>query len=851
MRTPATPLLSSPSLSPPSTIASAIDDRPIHPATPSQIRTSRATDSAVPPPDPSKKDATASSPYAENYAAGTLEYTDPESAVILHRKVRGLLNKLTDQNFDSVSEIIITWANKSEGEHDARSLVQVIRLVYDAAVNELASTDLCARLCFKMMHKITLKAQDEGDTDAEGKPTAGGQFFRKYLMNLCQDDFERDWVAKPSATTMQSADNQGAGVGSGRDESRESAVDAGGCDAAPKTKQKGLGVVRFLGALFKELMLTERNMHDCIKKCLGNIEDHEEEEIESLCVLLNAVGQLLDTTEGRAQMDSYFAHIMELTENPKLNKRMQFLLLDVIELRKRKWLPRGQAQAASPTTTGTAAAHAPAAKKAPVNEEGHRFEERKYEIFHRGRQRPHISSCGGAVTVNTHAHAAPSSEVKSSHSEKTSKSKTMTFGPMGAFAKNKNKRSSVSLSRGPSSAFGNWMNPNPGGAEPEAVTVQPIRPRSCSASVPSGSADALEASPHPTELPLSPEPPSQPMPDEQPVLTPTPSESESSSPSTKDHPSDDASRSYMDTPSLSPVSTLPPSSPWGLRSCFYERARDKDMLPSGIDDDWPPFFNTHAVSHNSTSLTSALPLPSPVSTMPLFPMRDGHVEWQSLIASAKDRNVTLSPKVSLSSSMTKPTTEDLVPPRRGFPAKGIDTGSADAPDWLQSRSRVVHRHSNLVQPGPPATESDNEDFVVLSTSEEQVREQLSAGAKKFLESRALDKGEAILCKVPSAHRWRLVNKLVSHAVSAGVADARLVSDLFSHAASNGLCSPDDFDAGFSPTMEILDILTLRQPSALSLVAILLKGTRLKDEQLSRIVRKAVSSDSEMLLALLL
>ena len=114
-------------------------------------------------------------------------------------------------------------------------------------------------------------------------------------------------------------------------------------------------------------MLTERIMHECIKKLLGNVENPEEEEIESLCKLLTTVGSLLDTQKARAHLDVYFSRMRELTKNKNVNSRMMFMLQvsvtiplmsltdtgrhafqDVIDLREHKWIPRNAV--AAPTT---------------------------------------------------------------------------------------------------------------------------------------------------------------------------------------------------------------------------------------------------------------------------------------------------------------------------------------------------------------------------------------------------------------------------------------------------------------------------------------------------------------------
>ena len=67
-------------------------------------------------------------------------------------------------------------------------------------------------------------------------------------------------------------------------------------------------------------------MHECITKCLTNLEHPKEDEIESLCELLTTVGSVLDTPKDRPRLDLYFSHMRELTENENVNMRMVFKL---------------------------------------------------------------------------------------------------------------------------------------------------------------------------------------------------------------------------------------------------------------------------------------------------------------------------------------------------------------------------------------------------------------------------------------------------------------------------------------------------------------------------------------------
>jgi translation initiation factor 4G len=270
---------------------------------------------------------------ANRWDRKTVSAVDPDSPEIVDRKVKGLLNKLTMEKFDSISDQIIAWANKSEKEKDGRTLIQVIRLVFEKATDEATWSEMYARLCRKMMEQISPLVQDDGIKNTEGKPIAGGQLFRKYLLNRCQEDFERGWVAKEAtaaAAATKAMEDQAAKAANEKNKDGETGDEivlySDEYYAAQKAKRQGLGLIKFIGELFKLQMLTERIMHECVKKLLGNVENPEEEEIESLCKLLSTVGAILDTAKARAHMDVYFSRMKELTKSQNVSSRMQFML---------------------------------------------------------------------------------------------------------------------------------------------------------------------------------------------------------------------------------------------------------------------------------------------------------------------------------------------------------------------------------------------------------------------------------------------------------------------------------------------------------------------------------------------
>ena len=166
------------------------------------------------------------------------------------------------------------------------------------------------------MEQISPLVQDRGSRNAEGKPIAGGQLFRKYLLNRCQDDFERGWMEKEETA-----------VAATRVVEHQAAAKAANDLIKDEDKAKQWqGLIKFLGELFKLQMLTQGIMHECVKKLLTNVEASEEVEIVGLCTLLTSIGDILDTPKARAHMDVYFSRMKQLVENQSVSPRMQFML---------------------------------------------------------------------------------------------------------------------------------------------------------------------------------------------------------------------------------------------------------------------------------------------------------------------------------------------------------------------------------------------------------------------------------------------------------------------------------------------------------------------------------------------
>ncbi|KAJ1985016.1 hypothetical protein H4R34_000273 [Dimargaris verticillata] len=246
---------------------------------------------------------------------------------VISRKVKGLLNKLTLEKFDSIFKQILDFALLAAKQGTGHILELVIQLIFEKAIDEPNFSSVYALLCREMTNRVDT-VKDETKTDSKGNPLSGVMLFRRYLLSRCQYEFERGWRLE----TTEEDITKGV-VQMMSDEYYE----------VQKKKRHGLGLIAFIGELYKMGMLTDKIVHSCIVKLLGNTEDPVEEEVESLCKLFFTCGKRIAESESLGKnLDAYFLKVKELAENKKLGSRFRCLLMDVVDLRKRNWQGRSK-----------------------------------------------------------------------------------------------------------------------------------------------------------------------------------------------------------------------------------------------------------------------------------------------------------------------------------------------------------------------------------------------------------------------------------------------------------------------------------------------------------------------------
>jgi translation initiation factor 4G len=242
---------------------------------------------------------------------------------MVQRKVKAALNKMTPDKFDKISDQILEIAGQSKDETDGRTLRQVIQLTFEKACDESHWSSMYAKFCSRMLQTMSTEIKDENVRDKHGNPVVGGALFRKYLLNRCQEEFERGWeVNLPEAPEGE----------------KEAKLLSDEYYIAAAAKRKGLGLIQFIGELYKLGMLTLRIMHECVLKLLDFEGLPDEAAIESLVKLLRTVGATMESAEaGPKMINMYFERIEKVMNMEGLPSRMHFMLLDTVDMRKSGW----------------------------------------------------------------------------------------------------------------------------------------------------------------------------------------------------------------------------------------------------------------------------------------------------------------------------------------------------------------------------------------------------------------------------------------------------------------------------------------------------------------------------------
>ncbi|XP_059287350.1 eukaryotic translation initiation factor-like [Lycium ferocissimum] len=229
------------------------------------------------------------------------------------KTVQGILNQPTLKKFDLLKGQLI-----DSGITNVHTLVGVVSLIFDQALLDATLCPMYAQLCSDLTKKLPPIPSD--------KPGGKEITFRRVLLNKCQETFESPDKLREEVRKMTAPEQ----------ESERKAKDE-------LIKLVTLGIVRFLGELFKQKMITRGILHRIIHDLLPYHPKGcpAEENVEAICQLFNNIGKLLrENQETRIIVDGCFNLLQKLSTNPQVSPRLRLLVCDVLDLLANNWVPK-------------------------------------------------------------------------------------------------------------------------------------------------------------------------------------------------------------------------------------------------------------------------------------------------------------------------------------------------------------------------------------------------------------------------------------------------------------------------------------------------------------------------------
>ncbi|XP_050745059.1 eukaryotic translation initiation factor 4 gamma 1 isoform X2 [Drosophila biarmipes] len=258
-------------------------------------------------------------------AGGQDEEDDVEGVL---KKVRGILNKLTPDNFD----VLLKEMSSIKMDNEAK-MTNVMLLIFEKTISEPNFAPTYARFCKVLFHEI--KAENKS-------------LFTSSLITRIQHEFESNVNdANAKAKKLQPTMDR---ISQCSDPARKTELRAEMEDLEYQFRRRAWGTVRFIGELFKLQSLTSDRVLNCVESLL---EHGCEEKLEYMCKLLTTVGHLLEASlpeqyQLRDRIEKIFRRIQDIINRSrgtshrgqvqiKISSRVRFMMQDVLDLRLRNW----------------------------------------------------------------------------------------------------------------------------------------------------------------------------------------------------------------------------------------------------------------------------------------------------------------------------------------------------------------------------------------------------------------------------------------------------------------------------------------------------------------------------------
>lgn len=229
----------------------------------------------------------------------------------LERSTRGLLNKISPENFDTLQDFFF----------QAEKYFSAIKLKTDMIVRKSFDEPKYASLYAKLTLSMVMRTRPLEGTQPSDDIEKAFEHIRKQVRNSVIKACENQFKARPMwAYKMHPKMTE---------EDYEEIT---------KLKGKVLGNMRFVAELFNFDVLSPKVMSNIVNALLHDIEAPKEEDLECVIVLLNTAGPLLERTEKMADFEAWFRKINHIIRANSTIPRIRFLLMDLVALKENNWV---------------------------------------------------------------------------------------------------------------------------------------------------------------------------------------------------------------------------------------------------------------------------------------------------------------------------------------------------------------------------------------------------------------------------------------------------------------------------------------------------------------------------------
>ncbi|XP_047501452.1 eukaryotic translation initiation factor 4 gamma 3-like [Penaeus chinensis] len=237
------------------------------------------------------------------------------------KKVRAILNKLTPEKFEKLSGQITEHIDNSE------RMKAVIDIIFEKAIDEQTYAATYAQLC-DVLSRMSIQG-DASNGDASKVD------FKRLMVRKCQTEFQNnnieEFQAKKESELSECTDPE-------QKQNLKMELDY----QEARLQKRSVGNLKFIGELYKLDILTTPTMLLIICRLLKK---RGRQSLECLCKLLTTIGSRLEADckvdpDKKEELDFYFVDMDRIVKERLCENRIRFLIMDIIDLRQRKWVPK-------------------------------------------------------------------------------------------------------------------------------------------------------------------------------------------------------------------------------------------------------------------------------------------------------------------------------------------------------------------------------------------------------------------------------------------------------------------------------------------------------------------------------